>query len=595
MFLPRMLGMSKSILFWKIYLAYSSLFIITLGLTVLISAVQIQRYMRQEKKAVLEEKLALFIPYFEEYLRSGSDHNLKRVVKSLDSHTNSQVSFIDRNGLIIADSKPIRNLENQLEKPELIAALNESFGYAQRFSEANQKEMIYVSKALRKNSRIVGFIRVAIPSDILAEQLYEVKYLIVTVAFLGILFHLLMGLVISRKMTIPITEMMDACDAIRRGHYDQTVKTLPNDEIGRLGDTLNQLGIEITKKIATISLERAQFKSMIASMVEGVVSVDNANKILFCNKAAYRFLNSSINDCRQQNLNQVEGFSLLQEAVDKVCLSSKAVEGEITRLADDEHKQILEYNAAPFAAAGSSGVIVVLHDITRVRQLERIRRDFVANVSHEIKTPLTSIKGYTETLLQGAMTDHKNNYRFLVKIKKNAERLVSLVQDIISLAQIESQDETIHLLSQPWKPVIEQVLAQQDAEIQKKMLKISIEDNQHINVMGDKDSMVLILDNLVSNAIRYSHPEGLLSIAVKKRKNFGVIIVKDTGIGIPRKDIERIFERFYRVDKDRSRQLGGTGLGLSIVKHLVQRMSGEIKVTSEVGVGSSFEVYLPQA
>lgn len=232
--------------------------------------------------------------------------------------------------------------------------------------------------------------------------------------------------------------------------------------------------------------------------------------------------------------------------------------------------------------------------ISELERLENVRRDFVANVSHEIKTPLTSIKGYVETLLAGAIDDPTNRLRFLEKIDRNAERLTSLVQDILSLAKIEAEEGSLTLSATEWNAILASVIARQEDAIHQKSLKLRVHvPTTPVLVMGDKEGMTQVVDNLLTNAIKYTPDGGRITITLVARTPWARLDVEDSGIGIPAEHLDRIFERFYRIDKARSRELGGTGLGLSIVKHLVSAMNGEVGVDSAVGVGSRFMVKLP--
>ena len=278
-------------------------------------------------------------------------------------------------------------------------------------------------------------------------------------------------------------------------------------------------------------------------------------------------------------------------------MSGARASGELVRdelqIGIGDSAQLIETHASPFRGEQASGVIVVLHDVTDLRRLERVRRDFVANVSHELKTPLTSIKGYVETLLSGAMADPETNARFLQKIDRNVDRLVALVQDILSLARIESQEEGVRTVPVEWGPVIRSVLAHHEDDFVRKNLALDFQDpGRPVVVMGDKEAMVQVIENLVNNAIKYTPQGGRIGVRLAVEDSLGKVEVSDTGIGIPRKHLDRIFERFYRVDKARSRELGGTGLGLSIVRHLVAGMNGRVGVESQVGVGSRFSVSL---
>jgi two-component system phosphate regulon sensor histidine kinase PhoR len=255
---------------------------------------------------------------------------------------------------------------------------------------------------------------------------------------------------------------------------------------------------------------------------------------------------------------------------------------------------VLDARATPFDTDYQHGVVVVLYDITNLRRLERIRTDFVANVSHELKTPLTSISGFVETLLAGAIHDEENNIRFLGKIEDQVGRLISLVGDLLSLARIESADDALPVLALDWKPIINSSVRRHTPAMEDKKIECVLDlPDESVVVVGDEEAMTQILDNLLDNAIKYTPSGGSITLRLRREGTKAALAVEDSGIGIPRKDFERIFERFYRVDKARSRELGGTGLGLSIVKHLVRTLHGDIEVESEVGRGSRFTVLLP--
>jgi len=256
---------------------------------------------------------------------------------------------------------------------------------------------------------------------------------------------------------------------------------------------------------------------------------------------------------------------------------------------------VLNAHASPFQGGGRRGVVVVVHDVSDLRRLENVRRDFVANVSHELKTPLAVIKGFVETLLDGALHDEENGERFLGRIDANVDRLTHLVTDLLSLAHIESRGGSIEKRAVDWCWIVEEVLERHQAVAERKGLDLvpSLSDGP-FRVLGDGEAMTQVLDNLVGNALKYT-AEGRIEVSLERAGDRGLLRVRDTGLGIPSGDRERIFERFYRVDKARSRELGGTGLGLSIVKHLVLSMDGEVSVESEIGHGSVFTVSLPLA
>jgi two-component system phosphate regulon sensor histidine kinase PhoR len=344
---------------------------------------------------------------------------------------------------------------------------------------------------------------------------------------------------------------------------------------------------------APIYQEQAQLRSMVAGIPVGLVAVDGVDRVLFANNAACEMLGQDTLLIVGEKLsNLVKGSALPDLARDARRDDASNMEAEFTISRGGE--MVISAHAVRFEGGGPSSVVVVLEDVTSLKRLERIRRDFVANVSHEIKTPLTSIKGYVETLITGALYDEQNNMRFLRKIDDHVGRLTNLVQDLLSLARIEAQEGSLRLAETDWRPIVEGAVRRHEPELQSRGLTFAMELEPESVVFGESESMTQILDNLLDNAIKYT-PAGSVRVKLFRLGSQVSLQVEDSGLGIPPEDRERIFERFYRVDKARSREMGGTGLGLSIVKHLAQAMHGEVRLVSEVGKGSQFTVTLPSA
>ena len=408
---------------------------------------------------------------------------------------------------------------------------------------------------------------------------------------LGIAVAALVGIWLARSVRSALEEITTVAEALTCGDFEARVRQLRDDEFGLLGQTLNLLGEELTERMAALSQERAQLQAMLAGMVEGIVAVGDDDRILFCNSAADRLLRSGVSAARGRPMSTVAGLGLILPLVLEARQSVDRVQRELHVSSGDDFA-VLATKAARFKGEQASGVVVVLHDVTELRKLERVRRDFVANVSHELKTPLTSIKGYVETLLAGAKNEPAVLDRFLQKIETNVGRLVALVQDILSLARIENHDGSVTNLPVDWALLLRQVMTHHEHDVQRKQLALELESLPTAVVYGDREAMTQVVDNLLSNAIKYTPEGGQIRLTLRNENAETVLSVEDSGIGIPREHLPRIFERFYRVDKARSREFGGTGLGLSIVKHLVSAMQGEVHVQSEPGRGSQFSVRL---
>lgn len=469
----------RSRFFWKVYAAFSLLF---LTMTLIVSWTVFDRVrssIRAGLRENLRDKVEFLSPYVEDELANGRDPSAQ-LIQRLGTSSGSRITVIAIDGKVLTDSEALpASLENHLHRPEIEQALAEPFGFATRHSDSINQDMYYFAKSIKRDGRLLGFVRVSLSTANVDRELATLQLTIIGIAALGVIVALALGWSLARRVTIPLSEMVRVAEALRNGHYEAKVTPVGSDEIGRLGDTLNRLGTELTSKI---------------------------------------------ND---------------------------------------------------------------------LQRLENVRRDFVANVSHEIKTPLTSIKGYVETLLGGALNDPANNIRFLEKIDRNAQRLTALVQDLLSLAKIEASEDTFRPTPVEWNAIIASVVARHEDAIQQKNLKIKINTPaQILSVMGEREAMTQVLDNLLTNAVKYTTDGGRITVSLFAKSGFAKLVVEDTGIGIPSEHLDRIFERFYRVDKARSRDLGGTGLGLSIVKHLVSAMHGDVGVESELGVGSKFTVRL---
>ena len=392
-----------------------------------------------------------------------------------------------------------------------------------------------------------------------------------------------------------ILRIAEVCESIKGGDFSKKLHITASGEIGVLAQKINELSGNIERRFTDIYAERTQLKMIFASMIEGIVTIDSDWRIMFCNAKAMRLLDIEPREYKKQKLNEIQGFEPMIEIAELAEQKRQLVEKELKFYTESGKKVVIEVHAVNFSGENTSGVIIVLNDISELRKLQKMRRDFVANVSHEIKTPLTAIKGYTETLLDGALQDEKNCQRFINKISTNADRLLVLVQDILSLAKLESKEDDVQMVPISWRPIIENVVAVHEDLVVKNKVTIEIEKPDYdFMVLGDEESMMQIFDNLLTNAIRYTPEGGVIKVILERNKEqrLGLLIVEDTGVGIPRKLHKRVFERFYLVDKARSSEVGGTGLGLSIVKHLVGALGGEVSVESELGAGSQFKVSL---
>jgi len=408
---------------------------------------------------------------------------------------------------------------------------------------------------------------------------------------LGIAF--ILGSLIASRMIKPINRMIQVARQFSEGDFSRRIIQSSKDEIGELAATLNKMAQDIENKIREIKAQNQKLAAIFNSMIEGVMVIDKAGRIVSVNPTIEKIFGTLKKDIENKIFLEAIRNSDIAEVISTVLTKGKLVSTEIALIYPV--RRVFEVNATPiFDNDAISGCLVVIHDITEIRRLETVRRDFVANVSHELKTPLTSIKGFVETLLEGALEDKKNNRDFLKIILDHAERLNSLVNDLLSLSHLESKDTPLDIKDVDLKVEIDEVILGFSSQLKKNNVEIKNELLPNILVRADKDRIRQVFTNLIDNAIKFNKKDGRIKISAKEINAKIKITIEDFGIGIPEKDIPRIFERFYRVDKARSRDLGGTGLGLSIVKHIIELHGGSVGVESIGGLGSKFWFFLPK-
>jgi two-component system phosphate regulon sensor histidine kinase PhoR len=402
-----------------------------------------------------------------------------------------------------------------------------------------------------------------------------------------------------KSFTQPISDLTQKAIQLVSNHSDQKVKVDSHEELRMLSKAIDEIGIQLRNKIEEISKERDYFQTILKGMVEGILVVDERGRILVANNALRQFISLPSNISNRTPLEIIRN-SELEEAIRKVIQKGDSASFELNLpppLGKTLEVNVVGILPSPEEMEGGDertrGAIAVFHDITRLKELERVHQDFVANVSHELRTPLTTIKGYAETLLEGALKEEVA-FQFIQVIKRQSDRLAKIVEDLLTLSKIESKEFQLKIENLLLREVIEDVLNFIQETAEKKKISISLELPDTLMVKADRNYLEQILTNLIDNAIKYGQEGGRLIISATQIKQIEIeIAVRDDGLGIPKEDLPRIFERFYRVDKGRSRELGGTGLGLSIVKHLVQAHGGRVWAESQLGEGSTFFFTLP--
>jgi two-component system phosphate regulon sensor histidine kinase PhoR len=455
--------------------------------------------------------------------------------------------------------------------------------------------MMYVAVPLMDNKRIVAVIRTSLPVTAIDKKLKSIE---AQIAFVGLLIAFVAAGIswyVSRRISRPIEKMKQGAEHFARGDLLHRLPETDLEEIGSLADALNQMALQLDDRIKTIINQRNELEAILSSMEEGVIAFDMDERIISINQAAARIFESIPKHMLNRSIQEVIRNPELQQFVSQALSSTDNLEGDITLYHEGERTIYLHSTSLRDSSEDQIGVLVVMNDVTQVRRLENIRRDFAANVSHEIKTPLTAIKGFVETLRHGSVKNPEEIERFLGIIEKHVIRLTAILEDLINLSRIEQDDEKkeIKLQKNPIKNVLQTAIGNCREKADLKDITIDCVCEENLFAMIDPTLLEQALVNLLDNAIKYSHEGSSVHVSSVQKQDSIIIRIQDHGTGITKEHLPRLFERFYRADKARSRNLGGTGLGLAIVKHITQAHGGYATVESTPGKGSIFSLHLP--
>jgi len=585
-------------LFWKLGLTYFALLLAVLLAVNFYSAHVLRRdYLRSA-----EDKLSSLLVLAQSRPPAlGNPAELHAWTEWM-GRSGARVTVIDSSGRVLDDSQhDPETMENHANRPEIQQAFTAGSGQSVRHSATLGRDLVY--RALRYDppgsSPVV--IRMALPLALVEESVSELRNRIYLASLVVLLLGGMFSLVYFRLFAARIERLKDFSRRVARGDFHAMSDDGPRDELAELADSLNETAAWMDRTIQSLGGERNRSGAILRSMVEGVAVIDSQEKVVFCNRAFSEIWNLDSAAMEGRPVIEAVRNSDLVGLIRSALRGEEGLRSEITMgIVQQRHFSV---TATPVIAlegalAGDrpSGAVLVLHDVSELRRLERVRHDFVANVSHEFKTPLTAIQGFAETLLAGALEDPQNNRRFLEIIRDHAARLAALTNDLLKLARIEAGKLEIQFGPVQLGEVIERCVETSQIKATRKRIQLATDVPPNLPlVYGDAGLLRDVVQNLVDNAVQYTPEAGRVRISVRADKQEAIVSVEDTGIGIPLADQERIFERFYRVDAARSREAGGTGLGLSIAKHIVEAHGGRLWVESEVGHGSKFSFALSLA
>jgi two-component system phosphate regulon sensor histidine kinase PhoR len=504
-----------------------------------------------------------------------------------------RVTVIAADGRVLADSQSdTHTMESHANRPEVRDALAKGEGHSERLSVTTGRELLYYAVRYDVPAGAPIVLRFAAPLATVHETLAAFRR---KLWFASVIILLLAGTA-SLLVTLGFSERIERLKEFSRRVAEGDFRPLPGDGSGdaleKLGASLNQTAARLDRTIRTLTEERNLSSAILGSMVEGVAVVSGAERLVFSNQSFAEILGLDLPPKSGSALVEIVRQTDLIEAVRSVLAGEPRVESEIVTGTLRQH--FFAATVGAVRAGETYGAVVVLHDITELRRLERVRRDFVANVSHEFRTPLTAIQGFAETLLAGAMDDPQNRERFLEIIVEHSRRLARLTEDLLKLSKMDADRLELEIRRVNVAQLIESCIETAQHRAVEKEIAISVKPGGGVpDIAGDRRRLAEVLQNLIDNALQYTLSRGEIVVSTEARDGQVVFTVADTGIGIPKGDQSRIFERFYRVDAARSRELGGTGLGLSIAKHIVEVHGGRIWVDSEVGRGSQFHFTIP--
>jgi len=577
----------------QLLFSYLLIIILALSLFSLLTSRSIKQFHIRQNITGLETEARIAAIQIKPLLKAARSDTVDSLCKELGRNTATHITVILPDGTVVGDSLAApHSMDNQRGRPEIAAALTGEVESAIRYSQTLRHRMLYVAAPLDEKRPPDAVIRTALPLTALDQEIKAVHWQLAASGLIVALLATLLGFLISKRILRPLETMRQGAQRFSAGELDHRMSGANIHELNSLATDMNRMAQELKQRIDTISKQRNRYEAVVSSMDEGVVAVGLEGRILSINQAAVRMLGHGSDNTQGRSLQEVLRNRDLQQFIATAVLTTGTISDDI--ILHDRDNQVWQLTATPLKGGGKErlGTLLVLNDVTRLRRLERVRKDFVANVSHEIKTPLTAIKGFVETLQDGALEAPQETEQFLQIIARHADRLDAIVSDLLSLSKIEEQ-AALQLTPSNLGKIIEAAIlvCQPGAFAQKITLRYEFDTPVYAAV--DERLLEQALVNLIENAVKYSPENGEVRITVKEGAAAIRILVEDDGIGIPQKDQPRIFERFYRVDRARSRHMGGTGLGLAIVKHIVTLHGGHVSVESELGHGSRFTIHLP--
>ncbi|RPH96164.1 HAMP domain-containing protein [candidate division KSB1 bacterium] len=589
--------MNRRRLVWKVAPVYLSVTLLAVAALGWLSVHDMRGFFLRQTREDLELRARLVADELPEtFPHIGADTLLKLCIEK-GRAMRSRITIVALDGRVLGDSDADpRYMENHSDHPEVQAALAGQLSFDLRYSATVHQNMMYLAMPVRRGNVMAGVVRTSMPLTVFEYTLHSLLWRIILGAILVAALSTIVTLILSRRLSRPIVELVRGAERYARGEFAEKLPVPDTRELASLAETLNRMAAELDAKIRELTAQRNEQEAILGSMREGVIAVNMQERILFLNRMVGDLFTVDITRAKNRLLQECIRSSDLQRYLGEMLEGGEEpAPREIAFSAQDN--RILQISGSFLRDADNKllGALIVLNDMTQLRQLEGLRREFVANVSHELKTPVTTIKGFIETLREGAINDAEHAPEFLERIAQNADRLNSLLDDLLSLSRIEQETDRaeIALLPESVPDIVKSAIEAISAKAKEKRILIRFNADEEIRAMANPSLLEQAVLNLLDNAVKYSEAGKLVEIRVERDGKNAAVRVKDYGCGIAAEHLPRLFERFYRVDKARSRKQGGTGLGLAIVKHIAKAHDGEVAVESRINEGSTFSILIP--
>ncbi len=581
-------------LLWQLFPSYLLITIVSLVAVTWYATTSWRQFYLDQTASDLKTRALLVQTYLQDKASPKDEPGIDRLCKDLGKLTSTRLTVILPSGKVMGDSEedPSR-MDNHGDRPEFQEALQGRVGISSRFSFTLSHDRMYVAVPLKDQDRIVGVVRASLPMTSIAQAL-QALYLKTTLGGLVIVLLLaVLSLIISQRISRPLEDLKRGALRFAGGDLSRRLPVPPSDELGSLAEAFNHMAEQLEDRISALIRQGQMQEAILSSMVEGVIAVDADQRLITLNRAGAQLLGVDLVAAPNLGIQELVRDSQLQSFITRTLSSREPIEGEVVMR---NGEQIIQAHGTFLRDTQGMdiGFLIVLHDVTHLRRLEMARRDFVANVSHELKTPITSIKGFVETLLAGAINEPENAQSFLQIMARQTDRINEIIDDLLSLSRIEQDAEQgrVFLTTGKIRGVLEGAIHICEAKAAAKNITVNLTCPDELRARISAPLLEQALVNLIDNAIKYSAPESAVQVEAQRDGAEVMVRVRDQGCGIEKNQLSRIFERFYRVDAGRSRKIGGTGLGLAIVKHIAQALGGRVTVESTPGQGSIFSLHL---